>query len=266
MTPARRAWRDARSPSDAPGRAAPGAGRRTDVLAIAAIAGAAWFPAPSAGHVIAVDAGHSIATQGAISSRGVAEFEFNRALARAIETVLDGAGHRVVPIAFEGRTEDLVSRPRQAAQARAGLFVSVHHDSAKARFQRDWEFEGRSRRYLDDRFRGFSLFVSRLNSQWPLALKCAAAVGAQLQAAGYRPSRYHADPVLGSAREFADEANGVHFYDNLAVLRHATMPAFLFEAGVIVNRDEEAMLARADTRRSIAHALERGVADCGFAP
>ncbi|MFX8601124.1 hypothetical protein ABTL95_19605, partial [Acinetobacter baumannii] len=91
----------------------------------------------------------------------------------------------------------------------------------------------------DDRFRGFSLFVSRHNPQWPLALKCASAIGERLREAGLRASRYHADPVLGSAREFADEINGVHFFDTLAVLRHASMPALLFEAGVIVNRDEE---------------------------
>ena len=85
-------------------------------------------------------------------------------------------------------------------------------------------------------------------------------------AAGFTPSRYHADPGMGSAREFADEVNGVHFYDALAVLRHARMPALLFEAGVIVNRDEEAMLGRADSRRTIAAALAQAIADCGYRP
>ncbi len=31
----------------------------------------------------------------------------------------------------------------------------------------------------------------------------------------------------------------MHYFDHLAVLRHAAMPALLFEAGVIVNREEE---------------------------
>ena len=220
----------------------------------------------AAGHLIAVDVGHSIAAQGAISARAVAEFEFNRALALVLDEELRRSGYGTALIAVDGKTRDLVSRPRAAAAARAGLFVSIHHDSAKARFQQDWVFEGQNRKFLDDRFRGFSIFVSRSNPQWPLALRCASAIGARMIGAGQRPSRYHADPVLGSAREFADEANGVHFYDNLAVLRLAAMPALLFEAGVIVNRDEEVWLARDEARRVIATAIRMGIADCGFRP
>ena len=230
-----------------------------------AVALGAW-PWVALANSIALDVGHSIVTQGAISARGVAEFQFNRALALVLDDELRIRGFGTVLIAAEGRTTDLMSRPRQAAQARADLFISVHHDSAKARFQRDWEFEGQSRKYLDHRFRGFSLFISRNNAQWPQAQRCASAIGARMIAAGFRPSRYHADPYLGSGREFADEANGVHFYDNLAVLRHASMPALLFEAGVIVNRDEEALLARDNTRRAIAAAVAQGVIDCGYQP
>lgn len=212
---------------------------------------------------LAIDAGHSIKTQGAISARGVAEFEFNRALALTIDGALVQTGVRTTLIAVDGLTTDLASRPRRAKEAGAQLFISVHHDSAKARFHQPWVFDGKARTFLDERFRGFSLFVSRSNPQWPLALKCASAIGAQLIAAGFKPSRYHADPVLGSGREFADEVNGVHFFDNLAVLRTATMPALLMEAGVIVNRDEEALLAQPATQQRIASALVAGVAACG---
>lgn len=220
--------------------------------------------APGSGFgIVALDAGHGIKTQGAISARGVPEFEFNRQLVLVIDASLASAGVRTALIGVDGQTEDLASRPRKARDAGAQLFISVHHDSAKARFLRDWQFEGKPRKYLDDRFRGFSLFVSRNNPQWPLALKCASAIGAQLIAAGFRPSRYHADPVLGSAREFADEANGVHFYDNLAVLRNAGMPGLLMEAGVIVNRDEEALLAQPGTQQRMAAAVVSGIASCG---
>lgn len=228
-----------------------------------AIALVAW---QAHSHVIAIDVGHSIASRGAVSARGVTEFDFNRALALALDAELRLRDMSTVLVAADGRTEDLVSRPRRAAAAHADLFVAIHHDSAKARFMREWEFDGKPRRYLDDRFRGFSVFVSRENTQWTQALRCASAIGARMIAAGFTPSRYHADPVMGSAREFADEVNGVHFYDALAVLRHARMPALLFEAGVIVNRDEEAMLGRADTRRTIAAALAQAIADCGYRP
>ena len=212
---------------------------------------------------IALDTGHSIKSQGAISSRGVIEFEFNRQLVLALDNEFKRRGVATTLIAVEGRTEDLISRPRRAKEAGAQLFIAVHHDSAKARFHQDWVFEGRPRKFLDDRFRGFSLFVSRNNPQWPQALKCASAIGAQLIAHGFKPSRYHADAVLGESREFADEVNGVHFFDNLAVLRHAAMPALLVEAGVIVNRDEEVMLAQSATQQRIAVAVAAGVGACG---
>ncbi len=237
------------------------AGRHLGV-ALLLLAQAAAAPAGGFG-LVALDAGHGIRNQGAISARGVPEFEFNRRLVMVLDDALNRAGVRTVPIAVDGNTEDLASRPRKARDAGAQLFISVHHDSAKARFHRDWQFEGKPRKFLDDRFRGFSLFVSRNNPQWPLALRCASAIGAHLISAGFRPSRYHADPILGSAREFADEANGVHFYDNLAVLRHAAMPGLLMEAGVIVNRDEEALLAQPGTRQRIAAAVVSGIASCG---
>jgi N-acetylmuramoyl-L-alanine amidase len=79
---------------------------------------------------------------------------------------------------------------------------------------------------------------------------------------GFTPSRYHADPVLGEARPFADEANGVHYYDNLAVAHTATMAAVLVEAGVIVNREEEQRMRDPQVRARIARAVAQGTAEC----
>ena len=137
----------------------------------------------------------------------------------------------------------------------------MHHDSTQARFQSTWTFEGAEQRY-SDRFAGFSLFVSREGRTWRHALICASAIGAALVKAGFRPSLYHADPVLGENRPFADKANGVHYYDHLAVLRHAAMPAVLFEAGVIVHRDEELQMRDAAVRTRIAASVASGIGEC----
>jgi N-acetylmuramoyl-L-alanine amidase len=212
--------------------------------------------------LIALDTGHSLASPGATSSRGVPEFEFNRALVLATDREMRGAGYATELIGVEGNTTDLVSRPRRAAAAGAALFLSIHHDSARARYLRDWTFDGRPRKYLDDRFRGFSLFVSRQNPQWRQALDCASAIGGHLKAIGLKPSRYHADTVLGEGREFADEANGVHFFDNLAVLRHSTIPAVLMEMGVILNRDEEERMVSPALRAHVAQALTAAMPAC----
>lgn len=184
-----------------------------------------------------------------ISASGKPEFEFNLELANETAASLRNEGFRVRLIGERGDYAVLTDRMRAAAGA--ALFVSIHHDSVRAR-------------YLPEahRFSGFSLFVSRRHRQLEKSLACASAIGAELRAAGLRPSRYHADPVLGEDRPFADEANGVHFFDNLAVARTPGMPAVLVEAGVIVNREEERMLAEPEVRRRIAQAIATGVWNC----
>ena len=156
---------------------------------------------------------------------------------------------RVRMIGDKGNSIFLNHRTRAAKGA--DLFLSIHHDSV--------------REHLTPRraeFAGFSLFVSRYNPQPKTSLACASAIGAELRAAGMTPSRYHADPVIGENRPFADEPNGVHYYDNLGVGKTATMPSVLLEAGVIINRDEEARMNDAVVRKGIAEAVARGVRRC----
>lgn len=208
---------------------------------------------------IAIDVGHYLKEPGAISARGVPEFNYNLQLAHEIEIALKHAGHRTLLIGADGLSEDLSRRAPRASGM--DLFISVHHDSTQERFLSPWEYEGVERPY-SDRFAGFSLFVSRNNGHLGRSLRCASAIGAALRQAGFSPSRYHADPVLGENRPFADEANGVHYFDNLAVLRTASIPAVLFEAGVIVNRDEELRMRDPATRQRVAAGITTAVGNC----
>jgi N-acetylmuramoyl-L-alanine amidase len=113
-----------------------------------------------------------------------------------------------------------------------------------------------------DRFRGYSLFVSRQNAQPEASLACARAVGAALQQAGFVPTAHHAEPIEGENRPWADQARGVYFYDGLRVLRTAPMPALLVEAGVIVHREEARAAASDAYRARFAAALAQGLAGC----
>lgn len=81
-------------------------------------------------------------------------------------------------------------------------------------------------------------------------------------AAGEKPSLYHAEPIAGENRPLLDRRLGVHRFDGLAVLKTATMPAVLVEAGVIVNPDDEARVARPDTIERMARAIADGVHAC----
>jgi N-acetylmuramoyl-L-alanine amidase len=208
---------------------------------------------------IALDVGHYREKPGAISARGRPEFEFNLDLAREIESALQARGHTTRIIGAEGAMKSLWRRARAAKGA--DLLVSVHHDSTREKYQATWIYEGAAQRY-SDRFAGFSLFVSRENPAWRKGLNCASAIGAALARAGFTPSLYHADPVLGENRPFADKANGAHYFDHLAVLRRAAMPALLFEAGVIVNRDEEMRMRNGAVRERIAAGVALGIDAC----
>src|SRR4029079_17900694 len=199
--------------------------------------------------LVAVDVGHYAAEPGVISASGVPEFEFNLALAREVKAELEKYQLNVRLIGERGDYAVLYHRTRDARGAE--LFVSIHHDSVQERLLPQ-----------ADRFAGFSLFISRQNPKRAKNLACASATGAKLNAAGFTPSRYHADPVLGESRPFADEANGVHYYDNLAVARSATMASVVVEAGVIVNREEEQRMRDPQVRRRIAVAVGEGVRDC----
>lgn len=106
------------------------------------------------------------------------------------------------------------------------------------------------------------MFVSRDNPFADKSLQCASAIGAALQASGFSPSYYHAEPIPGENRPFADRANGVHYHDQLVVLHTAQQPAVLIEAGVIVNRESEQMLAMPETTENIAQAIAEGIASC----
>ena len=117
--------------------------------------------------------------------------------------------------------------------------------------------------YYADEFSGFSLFVSRKNPQAEASLRCASTIGAALKEEGLHPSPHHAENIAGENREWADEGNGVYYYDELVVLRTATMPAVLLEAGVIVNRREEEVIQQPRMRSAISAAVERGLIDCG---
>lgn len=211
---------------------------------------------------VAIDVGHFLARPGATSAYGVVEFEYNQSLAAVIAARLTAAGVPVRLIGFQGEMEDLRARAPQAEAAGARFFLSIHHDSVKAEFQQPWIWQGQEQLY-SDYASGFSLFVSRKNPRLDESLACASAIGAALRGAGLRPTPHHAEVATGVGRPWADELNGVYYYDNLVVLKSATVPAVLLEAGVIVHPAEAAELATAARRTLTADAVARGLRECG---
>lgn len=203
---------------------------------------------------VAVDLGHGRADPGAISARGRGEFLFNRDLGETLLAALVKHGLAVVPVNFAGDVGELAERPQLAAGS--DFFISLHHDSVDAAWLKEWQWEGRRQTYTEAK-RGYGLFVSAQNPDPDTSLRCASTIGAVLRRAGFAPSPWH-----GRKHRAADAENGVWYYDQLVVLYRTTLPAVLFEAGVIKHRDEELALLDPQRRERMADALATGIAAC----
>ena len=209
------------------------------------------FAAPP---LVAVDVGHTLKDSGAISARGRTEYDFNRVFAGVLAEALLAHQLRVKEINFNGDIGGLAARPAKAAGS--DFFIAVHHDSINERYLQFWDWDGREMSYTDVK-RGFGLFVSEKSPDLRKSLRCASAMGAMMRRAGFVPTPWH-----GRKHHAADAENGVWYYDNLVVLYRTTLPAVLFEAGVIKHREEELELLDPERQARMADALATGIAAC----
>ena len=219
------------------------------------------FPKLALAVQVAVDIGHTQAASGAVSARGIRELDFNRVLAAEVVTALAARGLGVRTINADGLIASLDERPKQAAGS--DFFLSIHHDSVQAHWLEEWDWDGSTQTYSDLQ-RGFSFFVSRDNPDLETSLRCASSIGTRLRRLGFVAATHHADSMPGHVRPYADVDNAVHYYDNLIVLYRTTLPAVLFEAGVIKHRSEELELRNPERQAHMADAIATGLAACLF--
>ncbi|NVO15927.1 MAG: N-acetylmuramoyl-L-alanine amidase [Rhodoplanes sp.] len=205
---------------------------------------------------VMLDVGHTVDQPGATSARGVAEHVFNLRLAKRIERALRDGGFvrtRLLVVRGSGRKQ-LLARAKAANAEKPDLLLSIHHDDVQSRYHAQWRFEGRERIY-SDRFAGWSLFVSQQNRQFDASLAFAKTLGAALRAKNLPFTMHHAEAIPGEGREVLDRDAGVFRYDALIVLKDSDVPAVLLEAGVIVNRAEEILLATPARQDVVAAAV-----------
>lgn len=192
--------------------------------------------------VLAIDIGHSVSDPGATSARGVPEYQFNKNLAGRL---LNAARKRGYKEAFIVNDADAVLRLKErtglADDMDADLLLSIHHDSMPAKYLSKWTHQGVSLRY-GDQFSGHSIFISEDNEEPEDSRLFANLLGRELRARKLEPTLHH-DGYRG--RKLLDKELGVYRFNKLILLYTAEMPAVLFEAGVILNRDEELRLATA---------------------
>ena len=128
--------------------------------------------------LVAIDIGHSESAQGAVSSRGVGEFVFNRNIANLLLEKIrkDGVAEAFL---LDSDTISLRQRTESARLRHANFLISIHHDSVQPSYLSAWTYGGTVRRY-SDRFHGFSLFFSTKNARPEESLDFAREIGAHL--------------------------------------------------------------------------------------
>lgn len=210
---------------------------------------------------VIVDVGHTEASPGAKSARGFGEFDFNLGLATVIERSLLEAGfNRTVLLITEGPTrKGLAERVTRANGLSPDLFLSIHHDSVPDSFLGVWEYEGEKHGY-SDRFKGHSLFISSDNADFQGSLVFGRMLGSQLKARGLQYTPHYTEKFMGRRqRVLVDAEAGVYRYDQLIVLKNTDMPAVLLEAGSIINRAEELVMASPERQALISAAVTDAV-------
>jgi N-acetylmuramoyl-L-alanine amidase len=206
-----------------------------------------------------IDAGHSKRQPGAVSARGVPEYAFNARMAGSLRERLSARGYqKVLIINGDGTIGSLEARADAANAAPVDLLVSIHHDSVQPKYLSRWKQGGRNLDY-SDRFRGFSIFVSRKNGAVERSIAFAKLLGDSLLAAGLDPTLHHAEPIPGEGRELLVRSRGIYFFDDLIVLKRARVPAVLLECGVIKHREEELSMDDDKSRLRMADAIVNAI-------
>lgn len=232
------------------------------VLSVLALATARAEPSGASACVrpdfrVVLDVGHTARSPGAKSARGVDEFDFNLRLAKLIDQALLESGFaKTILMVSDGRAnQSLYARVARANGLSANLLLSIHHDAVPDRFLERWEYDSK-RRGFSDRFKGHSIFISHDNPDPKDSLLFGSMLGQQLKTRGLQYTPHYTESFMGRwRRTLLDADAGVYRYDTLFVLRETQMPAVLLEAGSIVNRDEELMMASPERQQLISAAV-----------
>ena len=172
--------------------------------------------------VVMLDPGHGGSDSGAPGSL-VPEKALNLAVALKLKTELEKRNFKVLTTRSRDVAISLGERVRAAADSKADLYVSIHHDSA-----------------VNRNARGYSVYAPRTCSMFPGE---STALAAAIQR------------EIVKLPEVTDR--GVRFAD-FHVLR-APMPAVLVELGFISNPDEERLMNDPDRQAAEAAAIAAGI-------
>jgi N-acetylmuramoyl-L-alanine amidase len=207
---------------------------------------------------VAIDVGHSASSPGAISARGVPEYNFNRNMARLLLAKLqqDPRFRGSFIVNDTGERVSLSSRPVIAENRGADVFLSIHHDSVYPEQLSQWVYQGRLMDVCDE-ISGYAVFFSEINGSPTESHRLANLIGMEMRRGGLVPDLNHAGH---GNRVLLDRSKGVYTFNGLVVLKSADIPAALVECGVIKNSREEVKLCDPRQQQRVVEALYRALA------
>ena len=98
------------------------------------------------------------------------------------------------------------------------------------------------------------------NKEPQASLLFAQLLGRELKIQGLKYTPHYTLPAMDwRGRDLLDPETGVYRYDQLVVLRETKVPTVLFEAGSIINRDEELLMSSPERQTKIATAVTDAV-------
>jgi len=211
--------------------------------------------------IVVIDAGHGGRDPGARSVSGeVVEKDLALALARELRDDLVKRGRvRVAMTRDDDRYLTLDDRAAVARRLNAGLFVSLHMDSAPNPLARgasvyslsDVASDAEAARFAAAENRGAAADAATESVQ---SILSDLAMRTQMSASANLATRL----VNKSAGRFELRPQP-HRFASFHVLRRAATPAVLFEAGYVSNTDDEALLRSPQHRSAIALALAQAI-------
>ena len=180
--------------------------------------------------VIVVDAGHGGRAAGAVRD-DVCEKDLNLAIVKEIKELLDGMkGVKVYYTRLDDTNPTLSQRVELANNAKADLFISIHHNTAS------------SGGFKESTDRHGTLVLCR-----------------QSDTSEYSGPRL-AEICLRNINETAgSNRRGLGNGDNLHIIKNSKVPAVLIEVGYMTNREEFAKLQTAEYQKLVAQGVYNAV-------
>ncbi len=209
--------------------------------------------------VVAIDAGHSKDSPGAIGARGTKEYVLNKKIAELLNRkLIDHGFKKSFVFKYDGPDVSLKDRANRIKSTKYNVLISVHHDSVQPAYISTWIYKGKQLSY-SDKYKGFSIFISENNMNSKNNLRLSGYIGDALVKSGFKPSLHHAEFIKGENRKLIDRRRGIYEFNNLSVLKNANAPAILIECGILVNRDEEILLNDPSYQNKLASGIAAGI-------